>query len=511
MSDLIELPRRNSGRDRAAFLLALIGFLLLATYFRIEQIGLRSLWHDELCTWHASRMPLGESLRWGPELTKPPAYQLALRAVTQDPHPSESMLRLPAALCGLALLPVALWMGRLAGGLRIGLALLALLAVNALQIFYCREARPYSMLVLGCAISTGLWYSLITKGRTGTLCAYVAVTALTLYAHYLTGLTIVGHAIWWLVSRAPSRGLQPSRTPRRLKPAAQYPAIALVATGALCLPLVIRYLLYKTSMFQGLEWIATPTLVDALGVLSQLTFGPQWLIGILLPATILWMAGAVDVIPRSWPLRRERLWSGRDDICGLLLLWLGGAWFGLLVISWLFHPAMVARYALPAAVPALLFPLVIAHRLDRRIPLVIAAVFAAAVIPDRLVPQVPPGFREMRTYLQQHVDPNRELVVLTIDNTIYPGWEDSERLGFDYYPLHGVPVAELRLEPDGVTASNDILEDPRGMYLIVLWADPFPILEAAGRVPLDIVHDGESFSQLPFEPYRLVRVAPRKF
>ena len=221
MSDLTESPQRSSRRDRAAFLLALTGLLLLATYFRIEQIGLRSLWRDELCTWHASRMPLGESLRWGPELTKPPAYQLALRAVTQDPHPSESMLRLPAVLCGLALLPVAVWMGRLAGGFGIGLALLALLAVNALQVFYSREARPYSMLVLGCAISTGLWYSLITNRRTGTLCAYVAVTALTLYAHYLAGLTIVGHAVWWLVSHAPSRGLQPSRTPRRLKPAAQ--------------------------------------------------------------------------------------------------------------------------------------------------------------------------------------------------------------------------------------------------------------------------------------------------
>ncbi len=504
MSDLPESPRRNSGRNRVVFVAALTGLLLLATYARVEQIGLRSLWHDELCTWHASRMPLGESLRWGPELTKPPAYQLALRAVTQDPHPSESMLRLPAALCGLALLPVALWMGRLAGGLGIGLALLALLAVNALQVFYSREARPYSMLVLGCAMSTGLWYSLITNRRTGTLCAYVAVTALTLYAHYLAGLTIVGHAVWWLVSRA----RRPAETPAA-KAGALYPAIALVATGALCLPLVIRYLLYKTSMFQGLEWIATPTLLDALGVLSQLTFGPQWLIGILLPATIFWMAGALDVIPKSWPLRRERLWSGCDDICGLLLLWLGGAWFGLLVISWLFHPAMVARYALPAAVPALFFPLVIAHRLDRRIPLVIAAVFAVAVIPDRLAPQAPLGFREMRTYLEQHVDPDRELVVLTIDNTVNRGWEDSGRLGFDYYPLHDVPVAELRLESDGVTAGNDTLEDPRGMYLIVLWADPFPILKAAGRVPMAIIHDGEPFSQLPFEPYRLVRVAPR--
>ena len=119
-----------------------------------------------------------------------------------------------------------------------------------------------------------------------------------------------------------------------------------------------------------------------------------------------------------------------------------------------------------------------------------------------------PGLRELAAYLQENVDPETEAAVLTLDAGVYPDWEDSERLIFDYYPINGVPVEELRLAADNVTAKNDILKDPRGLYLIVLWADPFPILEAAGRQPVPFQINGQSYSRLLFTPYRLVRVAP---
>ena len=92
--------------------------------------------------------------------------------------------------------------------------------------------------------------------------------------------------------------------------------------------------------------------------------------------------------------------------------------------------------------------------------------------------------------------------------TIYPGWEDSERLGFTYYPIPGIEIKELHLAPDNVTATNDILLDPRGMWMAVLWADSFAILEAAGRERIPIRHFGEEYTQLPFEPYRLIHIAP---
>lgn len=492
---------------RRVYVGALVLIVLSGAYLRLEGLGVRSLWRDELCTWQVSRMPLWESLGWGPELTKPPLYQFALRALTREPHPSEAWLRFPAAACGILTVLAAVWLGKLAGSWRIGLALAGLTACNGLQIYYSQEGRPYTMLLLGCAVSTALWYRLIVEPRRWHLYAYVAVTVLTLHAHYLTALTIFGQAVWWLV-----RCLVRPRHRPSLRP-----LVALVASGVLCVPIVVRYLYYRSSMFQGLNWIEPATWDTTFDVLEQLTFGGHWILLMLIPAMGLWIAGLFGLSFKQLWRPGGALIRGRNDLCGLLLAWFLASWFGLLVISWLAHPAMIARYALPAAIPAMLIPLVVAHRLDRRAPLVIMVAFMLAATPDWMtrgyaregpsVTRDAPGLRELSRYLQEHVDPDHEAAVLTLDATIVSGWEDSERLAFVYYPMEGVPLEELRLNPDNMTAQNDVLQDPRGLWLIVLWCDPFPVLEAAGREPLPIIDEGRSYSQLLFTPYRLVRVA----
>ena len=70
-------------------------------------------------------------------------------------------------------------------------------------------------------------------------------------------------------------------------------------------------------------------------------------------------------------------------------------------------------------------------------------------------------------------------------------------------------LEELHLDADGVAALNEVLRDPRGLYLVVLGADPLAVLDAAGRQSVSIVIEGRSYTQLLFAPYRLVRVAPR--
>ena len=122
-----------------------------------------------------------------------------------------------------------------------------MLAFNGLQLEYSQEARPYSMLVLGCTLSVALWHRLVVDSRRLDMYLYVITTVLTLYAHYLAGLTIIAQAVWWIaiVTRRPSDR-------RSLRP-----LLALVITGALCIPLAYRYLHYRSSMFQGLEWIST--------------------------------------------------------------------------------------------------------------------------------------------------------------------------------------------------------------------------------------------------------------
>jgi hypothetical protein len=55
------------------------------------------------------------------------------------------------------------------------------------------------MFLLGGALSTGLWYRLVTDGRWRYVVAYVAVAVLTLHAHYLVVLTLAAHALWWII------------------------------------------------------------------------------------------------------------------------------------------------------------------------------------------------------------------------------------------------------------------------------------------------------------------------
>lgn len=504
----------------------LVLIVIFGAYLRAYGLGSRSLWADEFCTWHVSRMELGESLRWGPELTKPPLYQFCLRAISHDPHPPEWVLRLPACIAGVLTIVAIFALGRVGGGMMTGLAAAGLTACNLLQIHYSQEARSYSMLVLGSTLAILLWHGLARKPTWFVLCAYVVTAALTFHANYLMCLVVIAQGLWWVLSLR-----------ERLRDRNYIaPLIALVITAAICTPIVFHYLRWRSSIFQGLSWIKSPTWGSALAVLEQITFGPIWVVVVLAPAMVLWITavcksrtpltptlsqgrGSDALTPAlSLEWRRSisggptlaRLYEGPRDLCGLLVTCLGCSWFGLLVISWTAHPAMVERYALPAGIPAILLPLIVAHRLDRRLPVFILVVFAALGLREwtqtRL--EVEPGFRELSQYLADTVDPKKDAIVLTIDRKTHPDWDDAERLAFQYYPAKNYPIEELHLAPDGVTAMNDIFRDPRGMYLVVLWADPFAILKAAGRMPELFTIEGQTYTQLLFSPYRLVRIAP---
>ena len=63
--------------------------------------------------------------------------------------------------------------------------------------------------------------------------------------------------------------------------------IAMAAAGLLCVPIVWHYLENRASVFQGLDWIAAPTLGDSISVLGKLTFGPVWVWGLLVPAILM--------------------------------------------------------------------------------------------------------------------------------------------------------------------------------------------------------------------------------
>lgn len=477
--------------------------VLAGAVLRFDRLGARSLWLDELSTWHVSRMPLGESLRWGPELTKPPLFQLILRATTDNSHLSEAQLRFPAAVAGVLVIPAGYWLGTIMAGRAVGLALAAMLCCQLLHIRYSQEARSYSLLVLGSILATAFWYRLVCTRQRAAAAGYAAVAVLTVYAHYLMVLTLAGHVLWWLTCVGRNRGRRRARLP----------AVALALTAVACAPLCVHYARHQSTVFQGLAWIPAVSWSRALDSLGALTYGPAW-VALLVVSLVCWWwrerisARAVAATQSSPPPKEAG--GNLPPGVGLLWYWFGCAWLGLIVISWLAQPALVDRYALPASIPALLLPVLVISRMRHSAPLFLAAIVCAASAPDWAMYRwdVRPGFREMVVYLRDHTDPQKDVVVQVIDNATYPGWEDMERLGFAYYPLNGRPVLELTLRPDGAAADAGVFDDPRRLYLVAFRADPIPIIERANRRLEPFAVDGEYYSQLLFEPYRLVKVAP---
>ena len=498
----------------SAFLLVLLG----AAFLRLRGVAVRSLWLDEFCTWHVSRLPLLESLRWGPELTIPPLYQFILRLMSADPHPPEELLRMPAVVAGVLTVAGGGWLGWMLAGRSTGLALALLLAFNVPQIEYSREARPYTLLVLLSVLSTACWFRLVTRASRGGVGLYVLTATAVVYAHYLSMLVILAHAAWWLAYLYGQR-----RAPRRW-----LPGIALLMTLVMCMPIVLRPIVCRESISQALEWLEPAGMGQRLRTLGQVTYGIPWVVAGLVPAIIipalrhlpakLWDQadcgpGASTSPDKQAARDRGRLAQHLESIApgiGLLLMWLACSWVGLLGLSVVAGPLGVVRYALPAAVPALLLPLVVARAVHRVLPLVIAGLVVGLTSPRWIDfgTEVEPGFRELTKYIGENLDPSREAVVLVRDTASFPHWPEVDRLALAYYPIAGREVHELDARLEGALAEGSILRDPRALYLIVFRAEVESLVRAAGRRFTRIHVDGESFSRLLFAPYRLLRVAP---
>ena len=120
---------------------------------RLVHLGRFELWVDEAATWWFSRMV------WGGELASaalqeptPPVYYALIGLLTRIFGEHDVVLRLPSAVAGALSIPAVWLLGRrlfgLGAGERIGWLAALLLAIHPLHIFYSREARVYTLLLL---------------------------------------------------------------------------------------------------------------------------------------------------------------------------------------------------------------------------------------------------------------------------------------------------------------------------------------------------------------------------
>lgn len=171
------------------FTIGAIAVLAVGLMLRLWHLGVASLWTDEAMTAYRAQAPFRQSLNSIMAAgNQGPLYFWSLRLF---PNSTETLLRLPSVLAGLAgialLMAVvvkfyhdyemALWAG-------------ALLAVNPFHIVLSRTARPYALLfLLGLLVST--FFLLLLRGhRTRSIWIGFTLSSMFAYSTHFTAVAL---------------------------------------------------------------------------------------------------------------------------------------------------------------------------------------------------------------------------------------------------------------------------------------------------------------------------------
>jgi hypothetical protein len=134
-------------RDRVGLNLALGAIIALAAALRLPDLQHPGLWLDEiLSVMHVRSFAIWERTQ-GPDAGDGPLYHLVLSLVLKATD-QERWLRAPFAIAGLASVPMMFLVGRAAFGTAAGLMAALLLTTSPIHVYYSREARPYTLLLL---------------------------------------------------------------------------------------------------------------------------------------------------------------------------------------------------------------------------------------------------------------------------------------------------------------------------------------------------------------------------
>lgn len=140
--------------------------MMLAAVLRLFDLGTAPMWIDEHLTWGMVNPGPGHGF-WEQfrDNIQGPLYMAALWPLIRD-NTSEFLMRLPAALTGIATIPLMLRLGIELDDPRSGRWAALLLAVNPFHLWYCQEARGYSFLIFFALAATILLVRMMIHGAT---------------------------------------------------------------------------------------------------------------------------------------------------------------------------------------------------------------------------------------------------------------------------------------------------------------------------------------------------------
>lgn len=193
----VEVGRR---RLHVAVFVLLLG--LAGTGFLVE-LGRSSLFLDEVYSWNASRGDVSsmvDALRYA-EVT-PPLYYLVLHGWIQlTGGESETLLRLPSVLAGVALVGATYWLGALFGGRRAAVVAGSLATLSPLVLLYAQQVRSYIFVMLLVALAAAAAVQGTRDGSRRMLVMAAVCALLAICMHY-TAILVLGPLGVWLFTRA---------------------------------------------------------------------------------------------------------------------------------------------------------------------------------------------------------------------------------------------------------------------------------------------------------------------
>jgi 4-amino-4-deoxy-L-arabinose transferase-like glycosyltransferase len=242
---------------------------------------------------------------------------------------SEVWVRLPAAIFGIASIPLIYLVARKLVGVGPALASAAILAFSPTHVYYSQEARSYTVTILLVLVSSWFFVQAVEQNREADWALWTVFGVLAVYSHYFASLVLVAQACSLFFHKKPA------------------PWGRLVVHGLAILAFAapgLTYVLRVPPQAMTFPWMPKPTPKQLLHIALFLGgSGEKFLV-----AAILWIAGTVAI-------RRERHAESGP----------GSYWRGMLVIAWaavpilltalasLRHPIFVQRYmifSLPATI-----------------------------------------------------------------------------------------------------------------------------------------------------------------
>ena len=386
--------------------------MLMSTYLRSRYIG-GQFWMDEGLSVGISSHALTAIPGVLRHDGSPPLYYLLLHVWMSVFGSSESATHGMSLLFGVLTVPVGAWLGRSLWGVRAGLIVAVLFALNPFLTAYSQETRMYTLMaLLGLLATAGFIHGFVYR-RWRYLVLFAVCQALMLYTHgwgifFGVGAAIAFALVWRLADGDERRSL--------LRDA----LLAFGAAAVLFLPW-LPTLLYQFT-HTGSPWDPTPNFGAPIQISRNLMGGDR-------ATTALVLGGAIG-LAGLWARSRR---TSRDGISMwvLMLLPVGTLAFGWIISR--FSPAWQYRYFAPILAS---FLLLAALGLSRAKGVGLIALALTALFwfnPASYTPQYKSDMRDLAGEMAPRLHPG-DLVVLGQPEQVPLAW---------YYLPRGLRFADV--------------------------------------------------------------------